>query len=82
MVRFSIESMIPFGAHQHCTSPDMLPEHAGLSVSPAAPPGNRLTEIEDEKPFADIHYQVHLVLDEENGQVELFPDPFDKFHEL
>src|SRR3989304_7757833 len=44
--------------------------------------GNRFPEIEDQQPFTDIHYQVHLMLDEQDGQAELFPDPLNKFQEL
>ena len=35
--------------------------------------GNGFPEIEDQKPFADIHDQMHLVFDQEDRQLETLP---------
>jgi len=44
--------------------------------------GDRPTIIQDHNAFADPHYQFHIMLNQDNGQVKPFPDIFDQIHEL
>ena len=51
-------------------------------ISLGVPAGDHLAEVHDGDPLADAHDDAHLVLDEEDGELEPVPDEMDELHEL
>ena len=51
-------------------------------ISFGVPAGDHLAEVHDGDALADAHDDAHLVLDEEDGELEPVPDEVDEVHEL
>jgi len=66
----------------HLLHPDRLPAPWGCAVFQTERLSNRRPEIQHLDPLTDVHHQPHLVLDQDDCQIELLADPLDEFHQL